>query len=159
MLALRKALANHEDALLRLLSIAFRVAAVLLLPWIVDLALNVRGHFGARNLSNSWVWLDLIEAASLLLLASLVRRRHRATSPIASATAVLLGMDAFFDLWSAHRGEAFRTAELLAYAAELPSAALLAALSWYSLRWAAGLHPAPSPAPARTRRPTPPTGN
>ncbi|ROR33958.1 hypothetical protein [Kitasatospora cineracea] len=155
--ALRKALANHEDALLRLLSIAFRVAAVLLLPWIVDLALNVRGHFGARNLSNAWVWLDLIEAASLLLLAALVRRRHRTTSPIASATAVLLGMDAFFDLWSAHRGEAFRTAELLAYAAELPSAALLAALSWYSLRWAAGLHPVP--APARTRRPAPPTGN
>ncbi|MFJ4677373.1 MULTISPECIES: hypothetical protein [unclassified Kitasatospora] len=155
--ALRKALADHEDALLRLLSIAFRVAAVLLLPWIVELALNVRGRFGARNLSNAWVWFDLLEAAALLLLAALVRRRHRATSPIASATAVLLGTDAFFDLWSAHRGEAFRTAEVLAYAAELPSAALLAALSWYSLRWAADLRPAP--VPAAVRRPVPPAGN
>ncbi|MFF0298422.1 hypothetical protein ACFYS8_36035 [Kitasatospora sp. NPDC004615] len=139
----RKALANHEGAVLRCLSIAFRVAAVLLLPWIVDLALNVRGHFGARNLSNSWVWLDLIESAALLSLASLVHRRHRATSPIASATAVLLAMDAFFDLWSAHRGDAFRTAEIFAYVAELPSAALLALLSWYSLPWAAALRPTP----------------
>ncbi|WP_073818984.1 hypothetical protein [Kitasatospora sp. CB01950] len=144
MLAIRKALANHEDAVLRRLPIVLRVAAVLLLPWIVDLALNVRGHFGARNLSNSWVWLDLIEFAALLALASLVRRRHRATSPIASATAVLLAMDAFFDLWSAHRGSAFRTAEIFAYVAELPSAALLAALSWYSLHWASTLHPTPA---------------
>ncbi|MFD8478670.1 hypothetical protein [Kitasatospora sp. NPDC059673] len=142
--AVRKALANHEDAVLRRLPIVFRIAAVLLLPWIVDLALNVRGHFGARNLSNSWVWLDLLESAALLLLASLVRRRHRATSPIAAATAVLLAMDAFFDLWSAHRGDAFRTAEICAYVAELPSAALLAGLSWYSLRWAAALHPTPT---------------
>ncbi|MEV4560330.1 hypothetical protein AB0K51_25490 [Kitasatospora sp. NPDC049285] len=140
---LRKTLANHEDAILRRLPIALRVAAVLLLPWIVDLGLNVKGHFGARNLSNSWIWLDVLEASALVLLAALIRRRHRATSPIASATAVLLAMDAFFDLWSAHRGEAFRTAEALAYLAELPSAALLAVLSWYSLRWAAELRPTP----------------
>ncbi|MFJ5230816.1 hypothetical protein ACIQBJ_13095 [Kitasatospora sp. NPDC088391] len=139
----RKAVARHEDTVLRVLPIVLRVAAVLLLPWIVDLALTVHGRFGARNLANSWIWLDVIESSSLLLLAALVRRRHPATSPIASATAVLLGMDAFFDLWSAHRGEAFRTAELLAYTAELPSAVLLALLSWYALRWAARPRPLP----------------
>ncbi|GAA2745725.1 MULTISPECIES: hypothetical protein [Kitasatospora] len=128
---------GRQNRRLRLLSIALRAAAVLLVPWIVVLGLTVKGHFGARNLSNSWVWLDVIEVAALLLLASMIHRRHRATSPVASATAVLLAMDAFFDLWSAHRGEPYLLAQVLAYCAELPSAAGLAALSWYALRWAA----------------------
>jgi hypothetical protein len=134
---LRTWLDARERTLRRVLPLVLRTAAVLLLPWIVDLGLTVKGHFGARNLSNSWVWLDVMEVSALLLLASLVRRRHRATSPIASATAVLLGLDAFFDLWSAHRGSAYALAQALAYFAELPSALVLAALSWYSLAWAA----------------------
>ncbi|WP_051969320.1 hypothetical protein [Kitasatospora azatica] len=134
---LRKALEAREATLRRWLPIAFRVAAFLLLPWIVVLAMSVRGYLGARNLSNSWVWLDVMEVAALLLLASLVHRRHRATSPVASATAVLLALDAYFDLYSAHRGSSYLLAQVLAYAAELPSATVLAALSWYSLPWAA----------------------
>ncbi|MFE0463147.1 hypothetical protein ACFW1A_28230 [Kitasatospora sp. NPDC058965] len=134
---LRTRLDDRERTIRRWLPVLLRTAAVLLLPWIVVLGLTVRGHFGARNLSNSWVWLDVMEVTALLLLASLVRRRHRATSPIASATAVLLGLDAFFDLWSAHRGSAYLSAQVLAYFAELPSALVLAVLSWYSLAWAA----------------------
>lgn len=141
-------LAAHEGTLRRWLPTAFRTAGFLLMPWIVVLAMDVKGHFGARNLSNSWVWLDVMEVSALFLLASLVRRRHRATSPVASATAVLLGMDAFFDLWSAHRGSSYLQAKALAYFAELPSATVLAALSWYSLAWAA-VAAAPRPAPAR----------
>ncbi|MEU9127019.1 hypothetical protein AB0D08_02690 [Kitasatospora sp. NPDC048540] len=137
MSGLRSALDAREPAIRRRLPVALRAAAVLLLPWIVVLALTAKGHFGARNLSNSWVWLDLIEVTALLLLAALVRRRHRATSPIASATAVLLFMDAFFDLWSAHRGAPLLTAQVLAYCAELPSVLVLVVLSWYSLAWAA----------------------
>ncbi|PYC76376.1 hypothetical protein C7C46_22300 [Streptomyces tateyamensis] len=138
MSALRTWLDAREHAVRRWLPLLLRTAAVLLLPWIVALGMTVKGHFGARNLSNSWVWLDVMEVSALLLLAALVRRRHRATSPIASATAVLLGLDAFFDLWSAHRGSAYELAQLLAYFAELPSALVLAVLSWYSLAWAAG---------------------
>ncbi|MFE9424874.1 hypothetical protein ACFYNO_18090 [Kitasatospora sp. NPDC006697] len=134
---LRSTLDRYESTWRRWLPRVLCLAAVLLMPWIVTLGLTVQGHFGKRNLSNAWVWLDVLEAAALLLLAALVARRHRSTSPIASATAVLLGMDAFFDLWSAHRGQAFEIAELMAYCAELPSAALLAVLSWYSLDWAA----------------------
>jgi hypothetical protein len=137
MTGLRAALERREDALRLWLPRALCAAAALLVPWIVVLALNVRGHFGKRNLSNAWVWLDVIEVVALVLLAVLVRRRHRATSPLASATAVLLAMDAFFDLWSAHRGSAYLLAQVLAYSAELPSAAVLAVLSWYSLEWAA----------------------
>ncbi|MCX4744128.1 hypothetical protein OG455_01135 [Kitasatospora sp. NBC_01287] len=137
MFDLRRTVAAHGPALRRALPIAFSAAGFLLMPWIVVLAMDVRGHFGARNLSNSWVWLDVMEVSALFLLAALVRRRHRATSPVASATAVLLGLDAFFDLWSAHRGSAYELAQLLAYFAELPSAVVLAALSWYSLAWAA----------------------
>ncbi|MEY9949721.1 hypothetical protein [Kitasatospora sp. GAS1066B] len=147
MYELRMTLAAHERTLRRWLPTAFRAAGFLLLPWIVVLAMDVRGHFGARNLSNAWVWLDVMEVAALFLLASLVRRGHRATSPVASATAVLLGMDAFFDLWSAHRGSSYQLAQVLAYFAELPSAAVLGVLSWYSLAWVAA--PAQRPDPAR----------
>ncbi|WP_354638541.1 hypothetical protein [Kitasatospora camelliae] len=127
---------THEAAIRRWLPIGLRTAAFLLVPWIVVLALSVR-RFGARNLANSWVWLDVIEVAALLLLAALVRRRHRATSPLAAATAVLLAMDAYFDIWSAHRGQDYLLAQVLAYCAELPAATALALLSSYSLRWAA----------------------
>jgi hypothetical protein len=148
---LRKLLDTRERAVRRWLPIVLRTAAVLLVPWIVVLGLTVKGHFGARNLSNSWVWLDVMEVSALLLLAALVRRRHRATSPIASATAVLLGLDAFFDLWSAHRGSAYLLAQVLAYSAELPSALVLTVLSWYSLAWAGG-----SPATRPDGPPRPP---
>ncbi|GAA1973485.1 hypothetical protein [Kitasatospora viridis] len=134
---LRTVLDRHEPLWRRWLPRVFCLAALLLVPWIVTLGLNVRGHFGKRNLSNSWVWLDIVEACTLLLLAVLVHRRNRYTSPIASAAAMLLGADAFFDLWSARRGEPYFVAEVMAYCAELPSALLLAVLSWYSLNWAA----------------------
>ncbi|TQF05836.1 hypothetical protein E6W39_30895 [Kitasatospora acidiphila] len=137
MLDLHSALECREAALRRWLPRALRTAGFLLLPWILVLALNVRGHFGKRNLSNAWVWFDAIEVVALFVLAALVGRRHRATSPLAAATAVLLATDAFFDLWSAHRGSAYLLAQVLAYTAELPSAAVLAVLSWYSLAWAA----------------------
>nr|WP_144298755.1 hypothetical protein [Streptomyces sp. TLI_235] len=126
----------REAAIRRWLPIGLRAAAFLLVPWIVVLGLSVR-RFGARNLANSWVWLDVMEVAALLLLAVLVRRRHRATSPLAAATAVLLAMDAYFDIWSAHHGPDYLLAQVLAYSAELPGATVLAVLSWYSLPWAA----------------------
>ncbi|WP_371502083.1 hypothetical protein OG871_33980 [Kitasatospora sp. NBC_00374] len=135
MFDLRQALAARERPIRRWLPIALRTAAVLLVPWILTLALSVR-RFGARNLANSWVWLDVLEVLALLLLASLVHRRHPATSSLASATAVLLAMDAYFDLWSSHRGSDYLAAQVMAYTAELPGAALLAVLSWYSSRWA-----------------------
>jgi hypothetical protein len=125
-----------DAAIRRWLPIGLRAAAFLLVPWIVVLGLSVR-RFGARNLANSWVWLDIMEVAALLLLAALVRRRHRATSPLAAATAVLLAMDAYFDIWSAHHGSAYLLAQVLAYCAELPGATVLAILSWHSLPWAA----------------------
>ncbi|MFD9123799.1 hypothetical protein [Kitasatospora sp. NPDC059571] len=127
-----------EATIRRWLPIGLRAAAFLLVPWIVVLGLSVR-RFGARNLANSWVWLDVMEVAALLLLAVLVRRRHRATSPLAAATAVLLAMDAYFDIWSAHHGSDYLLAQVLAYCAELPGATVLAVLSWYSLPWAAPL--------------------
>ncbi|MFI8086398.1 hypothetical protein ACIF6L_37075 [Kitasatospora sp. NPDC086009] len=133
----KRAVAAREAAIRRWLPTVLISAGVLLMPWIAVLVMSVKGRFGARNLSNSWVWLDVIEIAALFLLAWLVRRRHRATSPLASASAVLLGLDAFFDLWSAHRGSDYELAQALAYFAELPSAAVLAGLSWYSLAWAA----------------------
>ncbi len=64
-------------------------------------------------------------------------RRHRATSPVAAATAAILCMDAWFDTMSA--GPQLSYAESLAIAcfAELPLAALLAWTAWRALEWAA----------------------
>src|ERR1700733_666244 len=119
----------------RLLARLFAVCGALLGPWIWVLIEQLHGQAGQRSFNSSWVGLDVIEAVFLLMVAFLLSRRHRATSPVAAATAAILCMDAWFDTMSA--GPQLPYAESLAMAcfAELPLAALLAWTSWRALDW------------------------
>jgi hypothetical protein len=85
----------------RLLARLFAVCGVLLVPWIGVLIEQLHGQAGKRSFGSSWVWLDVLEAVNLLIVSRLLSRRHRATSPIAAATAAILCMDAWFDTMSA----------------------------------------------------------
>ena len=113
------------------------MCGILLVPWIGLMIWQLHGQAGKRSFSSSWVGLDIIEAAGLLSVSFLLSRRHRATSPVAAATAAVLCMDAWFDTMSA--AEQLPYAESLAMAcfAELPLAALLAWTAWRALDWAA----------------------
>ena len=85
----------------RLLARLFAVCGVLLVPWIGLLIEQLHGQAGKRSFNSSWVGLDVLEAICLLIVARLLSRRSRATSPVAAATAAILCLDAWFDTMSA----------------------------------------------------------
>jgi hypothetical protein len=128
----------------RLLARLFAVCGVLLVPWIGLLIEQLHGQAGKRSFGSSWVWLDALEAICLLTVSRLLSRRHRATSPVAAATATILCMDALFDTMSAAPKLPYAESLAMAWFAELPLAALLAWTAWRALDWAAP-HPASSP--------------
>ena len=141
----------------RVLTWVFTICGVLLLPWTGVLVEQLHGHAGARSFAASWVGLDVLEAVCLLSVAQLTRRRHRATSPAAAATAAILCMDAWFDTMSAAPQLPYAEALAMACFVELPLAALLAWTAWHSLKWAASgedavTAPAVGPATSRTTR-------
>src|SRR6516162_9029504 len=121
----------------RLLAGLFAVCGVLLVPWTGVLIEQLHGQAGKRSFSASWVGLDVLEAACLLIVAALLSRRHRATSPVAAATAAILCMDAWFETMSAAPQLPYAESLTMACFAELPLAALLAWTAWRALEWAA----------------------
>jgi hypothetical protein len=121
----------------RLLAGLFAVCGILLVPWIGLMIWQLHGQAGKRSFSSSWVGLDIIEAIGLLTVAFLLSRRHRATSPVAAATAAVLCMDAWFDTMSAAQQLPYAESLAMACFAELPLAALLAWTAWRALDWAA----------------------
>jgi hypothetical protein len=124
------------DQRLRLLARLFAVCGVLLVPWIGVLIVQLHGQAGKRSFNSAWVGLDVLEAACLLIVAGLLYRRHRATSPAAAATAAILCMDAWFDTMSAGPQLPYAESLAMAFLAELPLAALLAWTAWRALAWA-----------------------
>lgn len=121
----------------------FAVCGVLLVPWVWVLIEQLHGQAGKRSFDSSWVGLDILEAACLLTVARLLSRGHRATSPVAAATAAILCMDAWFDTMSAAPQLPYAEALAMAWFAELPLAALLAWTACYTLPWAAPRPPRP----------------
>ncbi|GAA4536857.1 hypothetical protein [Amycolatopsis samaneae] len=113
-----------------------------LLPWIGVLWATLPDAYPAQHWRLAWVGLDLLEAVGLLATAWLVRRGdHRA--PLASiGTAVLLVVDAWFDVLTAGPGDLV-VSLVLAVALELPLAAVCVVVA---LRGTA-------PVPVRTTRP------
>jgi len=120
----------------RLLARLFAVCGVLLVPWIWVLIEQLHGQAGKRSFDSSWVGLDVLEAACLPTVAFLLARRHRATSPVAAATAAILCLDAWFDTMSAASQLPYAEALAMACLVELPLAALLAWTAWRALEWA-----------------------
>lgn len=113
----------------------FWVCGLLLVPWIWVLSLE--GPVGERGIDSAWVGLDILEALCLLIVASLVARKHPATSPVAAAAATIFCMDAWFDTMLAAPKLPYLESMVMACFAELPLAALLAWTAARSLRWAA----------------------
>ena len=121
----------------RLLARLFAVCGVLLVPWTGVLIEQLHGQAGKRSFNSSWVGLDILEAVCLVAVSVLLSRRHRATSPVAAATAAVLCMDAWFDTMSAAPQLPYAESLAMACFAELPLAALLAWTAWRALDWAA----------------------
>ncbi|MFF7643532.1 hypothetical protein [Streptomyces canus] len=109
-----------------------------LLPWLVMLATGFPAVAGSAQESLTWVGLDSLEAVGLVSTGLLVLGRDPRSILAASATAVLLLADAWFDTTTASSGDLV-SALAMAVGAELPLAALCAVLTVRGFPLAASL--------------------
>ena len=104
---------------------------VITLPWTANLAVYLPDKSEAAHYNASWVGFDLLLCA-LLIRTGWSLLRHRAYVEVTAAmTAVMLFIDAWFDVLSAPTAKEFAIALTLALVAELPLAAFCL---WVALR-------------------------
>ncbi|WP_184503301.1 hypothetical protein [Streptomyces botrytidirepellens] len=129
-------------------------AGVALVPWLYVLARTLPSTTQVSHWNLAWVGLDALESLGLLSTAVLRMRgddRHRVT---AAATGTLLVVDAWFDTVTAASGGELAGALAMALGAELPLAAVCAALALGAPRRGT---PPVSPHTPRVSPGTPPT--
>lgn len=107
---------------------ALVASGIALVPWLVVLATGLPPTATAPHWATAWVGLDTMEAVGLIATGLLTLRRHRVRSAVAGATATLLAVDAWFDVMTSS-GPDFRTALAMAFAAEIPLAAICGVLA------------------------------
>jgi len=99
-----------------------------LVPWLVVLALTLPTARTAPHWMAAWVGLDAMEAAGLIATGLLTLRRHPLRVAAGAATAMLLVVDAWFDVATSTGGD-LGVALAMACTAELPLAAVCAVLA------------------------------
>lgn len=102
---------------------------VALVPWLVVLAVGLPTTTTASHWALAWVGLDSMEALGLIATGVLTLRRDPRRSVVAAATAMLLVVDAWFDVTTAAAGSDFGSALAMALGAELPLALICATLA------------------------------
>lgn len=107
---------------------ALIACGVALVPWLVALAVNLPSTAATPHWTVAWVGLDSMEAAALIATGVLTLRRSPRRAALAGATAMLLVVDAWFDMTTASGGD-FTAALIMALTAELPLAAACATLA------------------------------
>jgi hypothetical protein len=128
---------------------AYVTAGVAMIPWLIYLAFTLPAGATDGHWALTWVGLDGCEALALLATGRLLLRADNRCVLAATATAVLLLTDAWFDVTSAAPGDELLVAIAMAVFAETPIAAACIALALRLIR---------SPRPPRPPRPPKPTG-
>ncbi|MFJ7041902.1 hypothetical protein ACIQVC_00630 [Streptomyces sp. NPDC101112] len=105
------------------------VSGLALLPWLVVLAAGLPTAAVVSNWRTVWIGLDTAEAVTLITTGLLAGRGHRLHTLTATAAATLLLVDAWFDTMTAAPGADQVSAAAMALGAELPLAAVCAALA------------------------------
>jgi hypothetical protein len=122
--------------------------AVLLVPWIVYLGAVLPDHTTSEHWDVAWVGFDVGILSSMALTAWSAYRRAPWIEASATATMTLLIVDAWFDCTTAHGTRQVVQAFVLAFAVELP----LAAVSFWIARHAVEVHTATTRWAQRRRR-------
>jgi hypothetical protein len=99
-----------------------------MVPWLAYLAIALPARASVTHWSAAWVGLDVMEATGLAATGWLVRRGDPRRSLAAAATAMLLVVDAWFDISTA--GSGLTGAVVMAACAELPMAALCSVVAY-----------------------------
>ena len=102
----------------------FLVLAVLLIPWIIYLGLELPERATSSHWDVAWVGFDAMEFVALALTGWLAQRRSTWVEMAATAAAVMLVVDAWFDVTTANGGWNLAQALALGVGIELPLAAV-----------------------------------
>lgn len=98
-------------------------AGAFTVPWAAGLAVALPAKAEAAHYNVSWVGFDLLLCALLSRTGWALLRRRAYVEVTAAMTAVVLVIDAWFDVMSASKSDDFTTALALALLVELPLAA------------------------------------
>src|SRR4051812_32811283 len=102
----------------------YALLAVAIVPWIIWLAWSLPERSVSAHYRLAWVGFDLLLCAALARTAYLAWRRSPFVVNVASATAALLVVDAWFDVTTSPGGNDLMLSVLLALLVELPLAVL-----------------------------------
>ncbi len=144
----------------------YTAAAVVLLPWIVYLAATLPRRQFDRHYRAAWVGFDIILIYAIARTAYMAFRVDPRVQFPATATAVLLFVDAWFDITTSANRSQFFEAVVLALLVEIPAAIFSLYLARSVHRRVLDLAHVGIPPPAllwwrlpRRRRPSPPPAN
>src|SRR5580658_4236296 len=124
---------------------AYVTAGVAMIPWLLYLAFTLPASATDGHWALAWVGLDSCEALALFATGRLLLRADNRCVLTATATAVLLITDAWFDVTSATPGAELATSIAMALCLEIPIATLCAVIALRVIR-------RPFPAVAKTAR-------
>jgi hypothetical protein len=102
----------------------YLVLAVLLVPWTIYLGVVLPDHTTSAHWDVAWVGFDVMELLALGLTGLLAYRRSSWVELAAMAAAVLLVVDAWFDITTARGAWNVTQAVILGVGIELPLAGL-----------------------------------
>jgi hypothetical protein len=102
----------------------YGLLAVAIVPWIIWLAWSLPERSVSAHYRLAWVGYDVLLCGALARTAYLAWRRSPFLVNVASATATLLVVDAWFDVTTSPGGEDLLVSALLALLVELPLAVL-----------------------------------
>jgi hypothetical protein len=102
----------------------YAALALALVPWVAWLAWTLPPHSVSTHYRLAWVGFDVLLCGALARTAWLAWRRSPFVVNVASATAALLVVDAWFDVTTSPGGSDLVVSFLLAVLVELPLAAL-----------------------------------
>jgi len=109
----------------------FALCSVILLPWTVYIGESLPSRQVSPNFDTAWAGFDVMLIVTLAGTAYFALRRSRYLSTAATATAVLLMVDAWFDVLTSPAGQPLPSI-LLALAIELPLASVCLWLSYHT---------------------------
>jgi len=125
--------------------VAFGAVGVLLLPWTAFLSLALPSEHASTHWDLAWTGFDVMLAVLFGATAFAAYRRSTWVAAFAASLGTLLVVDAWFDIVLESHSDERRYAILLAFAAELPAAAIcfwIAGRSEQFLAWRSDLPPA-----------------
>lgn len=96
---------NEDRPVPRWVAPLFLALGALTVPWTAFLAVTLPDHARTQNYREAWVGFDIMLVAALLATAYLAWRGRRSVALVASATATMLVLDAWFDVLTSRRSE------------------------------------------------------